>query len=170
MNRLHTQTEVHPPMRVPFEGSGVIVLGDHWQSVKWQAESAKHHRAQAAAEYYGGVEMWADDVLRHLHQVGTQLDIFTKSQASVSINKKSVLKKDMASVHLAERLANMASEQELWISYPRGEGTRLPRRLCFAMHLVASPICQVCRRGLASEDYEIHNGRFTELESRWHQQ
>ena len=52
----------------------------------------------------------------------------------------------------------------------RGEGTRLPRRLCFAMHLVASPICQVCRRGLASEDYELHNGRFTELESRWHQQ
>ena len=67
-----------------------------------------------------GVEMWADDVLRHLHQVGTQLDIFTKSQASVCINKTSVLKKEMASVHLAERLANMASEQELWISYPLG--------------------------------------------------
>ena len=47
-----------------------------------------------------------------------------------------------------------------------GEVTRLPRRLCFAMHLVAS----LCRRGLASEDYELHNGRFTELESRWHQQ
>ena len=44
-------------------GSTAIVLGDRWQSVMWHDESAKHHRVQAAAEYCGGIEMWADDVL-----------------------------------------------------------------------------------------------------------
>ena len=50
--------------------------------------------------------------------VMSKLDIFAKSQASVCIDKKSVLKKEVASLHLAERLANMAAEQELWTSYP----------------------------------------------------
>ena len=117
MNGIHTQTEVHRPMRVPFEGSGVIVLGDRWQSVKWQCK-ASSRRGRCGVLW--GVEMWADDVLRHLHQVGTQLDIFTKSRASACTNKRSVLKKEMASVHLTERLANMPSEQELWTSYPLG--------------------------------------------------
>ena len=49
--------------------------------------------------------------------VMSKLDIFAKSQASVCTDKKSVLKKEMASVLLAERLANMAPEQELWTSY-----------------------------------------------------
>ena len=101
-------------------GSTAIVLGDRWQSVMWHDESAKHHRVQAAAEYCGGIEMWADDVLLHLHQVGTQLDIFAESRASACTYKRSVLKKEMASVHLTEGLANMASEQELWTSYPLG--------------------------------------------------
>ena len=157
MNGIHTQTEVHRPMRVPFEGPMInqmaaslvaqqavglecvpsqtdgiphrwvvgptaTVLGDRWQSVKWHAESAKHHRVQAA----GGIEMWADDVLLHLHQVGTQLDIFAKSQASACTNKRSVLKKEMASVSLdgAPRKhgprAGVVGAQEARARLPRG--------------------------------------------------
>ena len=80
----------------------------------------------------GGIEMWADDVLLHLHQVWMQLDIFAESRASACTNKRSVLKKEMTSVHLAERLANMVPEQELWTSYPLGAQearARLPRGL-----------------------------------------
>ena len=81
----------------------VIVLGDRWQPVKWQAATVKKHQSSGRCR---------------VAVVMSKLDIFAKSQASVCIDKKSVIKKEVASLHLAERLANMAAEQELWTSYP----------------------------------------------------
>ena len=110
--------------------------------------------------------MWADDVLLHLHQVGTQLDIFTKSQASACTNKRSVLKKEMTTVHLAERLANVASEQELWTSYPLGaQEARVPDfHADSALRYTLSP--RPFARCVAA-DWPLRgtnsNGRFTEL-------
>ena len=179
INLLHTQTEVRLPMRVPFEGPAieqmaaslvaqqargvecvplasrvvapVIVLGDRWQPVKWKAESEK-----ASIEYIP-------------LQSCPKLDIFAKSEASVCTDKKSVLKKEMASVLLAERLANMAGVVDILPTHRTGgDGTRAFHADCFATHLVASPVCQVCLRQRALHRIGIFGG--SNLQARWHQQ
>ena len=89
--------------------------------------------------------------------VMSKLDIFAKSQASVCTDKKSVLKKEMASVLLAERLANMAPEQELWTSYPLSAREATVRALSTQTAL---------RHTLSPRPYArcvSANGRFTEL-------